>query len=71
MIWLPEDHVIKLTALEAGFLAGLVKQAIRDHPQLAVIQTNAKGRDLPMPILDRIFEKLEEEAARNRALHRP
>lgn len=57
--YLPEDYVLKLTKLEAGFLAGIVIQSREEHPQARKLVVKVRGRAAPVVMIDHLIEKLE------------
>lgn len=59
--YLPENFVIHFTALEAGFLAGLLFDVKLTRPQLNRLKVRVQGRAGEMSMLDRLIEKLEQE----------
>lgn len=63
--WLPENYVIRLTALEAGALMACLELSKKQFPNLSFFEINVKGRDKPMKLMDRLIEKLNEERARH------
>lgn len=63
--WLPEDYVLHLTALEAGAMMSCLQVSKQAFPNLNLFEVNVRGRDKPMPMVDRLIEKLDEERKRH------
>jgi hypothetical protein len=63
--WLPENYVLRLTALEAGALMACLELSKERFPALTHFKVNVKGRNKPVSMMDRLIEKLEEERARH------
>jgi hypothetical protein len=60
--WLPEVVTLKLTALEAGALAGILHSAKRDgQGEFMVNKPGPNGEPVPISMTDRLCEKLSAE----------
>lgn len=62
--WLPDDYVLKLTALELGALRGFLESA-RAVPALNTFRVFVKGRTGSIPMIERLLEKIEQETRRH------
>lgn len=59
--WLPEVVTLKLTALEAGYLAAVIYADKKyGHPVL-IMKPGPNGEPIPISMADRLLEKLNEE----------
>lgn len=68
--WLPENHMLLLTALEAGALHAILYQAKARGIGLAVMcKPDADGKPVEISLIDRLIEKVTE--THNRAGHQP
>lgn len=58
--WLPEDGILRLTALEVGALRGMLEAYRGEHPQTVTsFLVMVRGREKPVPMIDHLIEKVE------------
>lgn len=61
--WLPEDYVLRLTALELGCLVAVLYAAKDQGIGSALINKRGpNGEKVPIEMIDRLIEKVRDEA---------